>query len=247
MDMVVTAVVAFVLAGFVKGVLGFGFPIIALVVLTLTIGLLDALAVIVIPTLVTNVWQAFAGSHLRAIMQRMWLYFSVAMLGILVSSQYLALVNVNWLTALLGIILFIFSLSRLLDIHLTVREESEPILSVVLGSANGLLTGLTGTFMVPSVLYMQALGFGKDMLVQAMGAFFALSTLMLIISLGRNGLISIEEATMSTLALLPSFAGIYAGRWTREQINEDQFQRLFLIAVLLLGAYLAWRSVNTLW
>jgi len=177
----------------------------------------------------------------------MWLYFSVAMLGILVSSQYLALVNVNWLTALLGIILFIFSLSRLLDIHLTVREESEPILSVVLGSANGLLTGLTGTFMVPSVLYMQALGFGKDMLVQAMGAFFALSTLMLIISLGRNGLISIEEATMSTLALLPSFAGIYAGRWTREQINEDQFQRLFLIAVLLLGAYLAWRSVNTLW
>jgi len=228
-------------------VLGFGFPIIALVVLTLTIGLLDALAVIVIPTLVTNVWQAFAGSHLRAIMQRMWLYFSVAMLGILVSSQYLALVNVNWLTALLGIILFIFSLSRLLDIHLTVREESEPILSVVLGSANGLLTGLTGTFMVPSVLYMQALGFGKDMLVQAMGAFFALSTLMLIISLGRNGLISIEEATMSTLALLPSFAGIYAGRWTREQINEDQFQRLFLIAVLLLGAYLAWRSVNTLW
>jgi uncharacterized membrane protein YfcA len=110
-----------------------------------------------------------------------------------------------------------------------------------------LLTGLTGTFMVPSVLYMQALGFGKDMLVQAMGAFFALSTLMLIISLGRNGLISIEEATMSTLALLPSFAGIYAGRWTREQINEDQFQRLFLIAVLLLGAYLAWRSVNTLW
>ncbi len=247
MDMVVTAVVAFVLAGFVKGVLGFGFPIIALVVLTLTIGLLDALAVIVIPTLVTNVWQALAGSHLRAIMQRMWLYFSVAMLGILLSSQYLALVNVNWLTALLGIILFIFSLSRLLDIHFTVREESEPILSVVLGSANGLLTGLTGTFMVPSVLYMQALGFGKDMLVQAMGAFFALSTLMLIISLGRNGLISIEEATMSTLALIPSFVGIYAGRWTREQINEDQFQRIFLIAVLLLGAYLAWRSVNALW
>ena len=75
MELVITATVAFVFAGFVKGVLGFGFPIIALVVLTLTIGLLDALALIVIPTLVTNVWQALAGPHLREVFDRMWLYF----------------------------------------------------------------------------------------------------------------------------------------------------------------------------
>jgi uncharacterized membrane protein YfcA len=245
MDIVLTATVAFILAGFVKGVLGFGFPIIALVVLTLTIGLLDALAVIVIPTLVTNVWQALDGPYLRAIFQRMWLYFTVAMVFILIASRYLALVNVNWLTVLLGVILFFFALSRLLNLHFSVPREREALLSVLLGSVNGTLTGLTGTFMVPSVLYMQALGFGKDMLVQAMGAFFALSTLMLTISLARSDLITVSEAVTSTIALLPSFAGIYVGRWTRQQIDEDQFQRIFLIAVLLLGAYLVWRSVNT--
>ena len=100
--------------------------------------------------------------------------------------------------------------------------------------------------MVPSILYMQALGFGKDMLVQAMGAFFALSTLMLTISLGSNGLISGNEATLSAVALIPSFAGIFAGRWTRRKIDEEQFQKIFLYAVLALGAFLVWRSAPVL-
>lgn len=246
MELVITATVAFVLAGFVKDVLGFGFPIIALVVLTLTIGLLDALALIVVPTLVTNVWQAVAGPHLREVLDRMWLYFLVAMVGVLIASQYLSVVNVDLLTAFLGTILFIFALSRIFNVHITVPENRETALSLVLGSVNGVITGLTGTFMVPSILYMQALGFGKDMLVQAMGAFFALSTLMLTISLGSNGLISGNEATLSAVALIPSFAGIFAGRWTRQQIDEEQFQKIFLYAVLALGAYLVWRSVRVL-
>ena len=125
-------------------------------------------------------------------------------------------------------------------------RKREPVLSVGLGLVNGILTGFTGSFMVPSVLYMQALGFNKDMLVQAMGAFFALSTLTLTVSLGRNGLIGVDDATMSTLALVPSFAGIFAGRWTRARIDEAQFQTLFLVGVLTLGAFIVWRSVSTL-
>ena len=71
MDIVWIASIAFVLAGFVKGVLGFGFPIIALIVLTLSLGLLDALALIIVPTLITNVWQALSGPYLREIFGRL--------------------------------------------------------------------------------------------------------------------------------------------------------------------------------
>jgi len=245
-DIVVTGTIAFLLAGFVKGVLGFGFPIIALIVLTLTIGLLDALAIIVVPTLATNIWQALSGPYLPAVLKRMWLYFLVAAIGVLLTSQYLTSVNVNWLTALLGAVLFFFALSRLFDFHITVPRDKEPILSVVLGAFNGALTGLTGSFMVPSVLYMQSLGFPKDMLVQAMGFFFAVSTLMLAISLGSNDLIDAGQARLSVLALIPSFIGVYVGRWTRDQVNEESFQKIFLFAVLTLGGYLVWRSGSAL-
>ena len=79
--------------------------------------------------------------------------------------------------------------------------------------------------------------------MQAMGVFFGLSTLMLAVSLGRNDLISTDQALLSVVALVPSFIGVFAGRWVRQQVNEDYFQRLFLAAVLLLGAYIVMRSL----
>lgn len=246
MDIYLTGLIAFTLAGFVKGVLGFGFPIIALVVLTLTIGLFDALAILIVPTLTTNFWQALSGPHLRAVMKRMGLYFACAAVGVLYTSRYLTVVNVGWLIGLLGSVLFFFALSRLFDLKITVPREKEPVLSVVLGLLNGALTGMTGSFMVPSVLYMQALGFSKDMLVQAMGAFFGISTLMMTISLSKNGLIGSDNFKLSVMALIPACIGILGGRWTREQIDEEQFQKIFLFAVLFLGAYLVWRALKTL-
>jgi uncharacterized membrane protein YfcA len=232
-DIVAIAAVAFTLAGFVKGVVGFGFPVITLIILTLTIGLLDALAIIVIPTIVTNVWQGLSGPYLKDIARRMWLYFLIAVIFIWFTSAYLTVINIKWPTAMLGAVLFIFALSRLLNVSLHIPPDWERPLSVPLGAINGMLTGLTGSFMVPSVLFMQAMGFQRDMLVQAMGIF-------------RNDLISAEHLRLSFFALVPSIFGLYIGRWIRLKINEERFQRVFLVSVLLLGGYISYRSVTTM-
>ena len=139
MELIPIAALAFLLAGFIKGVVGFGFPVVALIVLTLAIGLLDALALIIVPTIVTNIWQALSGPHLRAILSRMWMYFAFAMGGILLASFYLSRVDVNLLTGLLGIVLSVFAVSRLLNIQWSIPREREPVLSIVLGSMNGFL------------------------------------------------------------------------------------------------------------
>jgi uncharacterized membrane protein YfcA len=83
-------------------------------------------------------------------------------------------------------------------------------------------------------------------LLQAMGVFFSISVFTLAISLGKNDLISADQAQLSTLALIPSFIGMLSGRWARRQIDEEQFQRVFLIAVLLLGGYIVFRSARAL-
>jgi len=246
MDILAIAAVAFTLAGFVKGVVGFGFPVITLIILTLTIGLLDALAIIVIPTIVTNVWQGLSGPYLKDIARRMGLYILVSATFIWLTSAYLTVVDIRWPTAMLGSVLFIFALSRLLNVRLSVTPRWERPLSVPLGAINGMLTGMTGSFMVPSVLFMQAMGFQRDMLVQAMGVFFAISTMMLALSLGRNDLISIEHLRLSLFALVPSIFGLYIGRWIRLRINEERFQQMFLVSVLLLGGYISYRAVITM-
>ena len=246
MDILAIAAIAFTLAGFVKGVVGFGFPVITLIILTLTIGLLDALAILVIPTIVTNVWQGLSGPYLRDIAARMGLYILVSATFIWLTSAYLTVVDIRWPTAMLGGVLFVFASSRLLDVRLTVSRQWERPLSVPLGAINGMLTGMTGSFMVPSVLFMQAMGFQRDMLVQAMGVFFAISTMMLALSLGRNDLISMEHLRLSLIALVPSIFGLYIGRWVRLRINEERFQQVFLVSVLLLGGYISYRAVVTM-
>lgn len=58
-----TILIAFLLAGVVKGVLGMGLPSVAIAVLGIAMPTAQAAALVVIPSLFTNVWQFAAGPH----------------------------------------------------------------------------------------------------------------------------------------------------------------------------------------
>ncbi len=61
---------AFILAGIAKGAIGIGLPPIAIGVMTLSLPLGDALAIMTIPTMITNVWQAFSGRRFMPLLRR---------------------------------------------------------------------------------------------------------------------------------------------------------------------------------
>lgn len=71
----------------------------------------------------------------------------------------------------------------------------------------------------------------------------ACGCISLALSLGNNGLVSLDHMQLSLLALVPSILGLYIGRWTRLKINEERFQQIFMAAVLLLGGYISHKSV----
>ena len=57
-EIVAMVVGTFLLAGFIKGVIGMGLPVVALAFLGSTLGVREALTIMLIPGLVTNTWQA---------------------------------------------------------------------------------------------------------------------------------------------------------------------------------------------
>ena len=73
-DAVTYAVIgsSFLLAGFVKGVVGLGLPTISLALLTALLDLPTAMALLVVPAFCTNIWQGFIGSHLALLSRRLW-------------------------------------------------------------------------------------------------------------------------------------------------------------------------------
>ena len=107
---------------------------------------------------------------------------------------------------------------------------------------NGVLTGMTGSFVVPGVLFLQATGLSRDMLIQAMGILFTLSTLSLAMALQSNGLLTMQATVYSGLALVPALIGMVLGQAIRQRLSESLFRRLFFSALLILGLYILYGS-----
>src|SRR3954453_16503509 len=74
--------VAFLLAGFVKGVIGLGLPTVSMGLLAVTMPPSHALAIVIIPAMVPNIWQTFVGPYLRDIIRRLWPLMVGTVLGI---------------------------------------------------------------------------------------------------------------------------------------------------------------------
>jgi len=233
---VVTGV--FLIAGLVKGVVGLGLPVISLALLTATIGLTEAMSLLIIPSLVTNIWQAFRGRYFREIIELIWPFLVAATAAVGIGALALTRIDLVWLSALLGVVLMFYATVSMRGLRLVVQTHQARWLGPVMGLVNGTLTGMTGSFAVPGVMYFEAIGLDRDRLIQAMGILFTVSTIALAIGLQTSALLSLELGFASTLSVVPAVIGLFAGQQIREHLNEVVFRGVFYIALMALGGYI---------
>ena len=234
----------FLLAGAVKGVIGLGLPTVSLAVLAVALDLPTAMALLLVPSFVTNVWQGAVGGHGRDLLRRIWPFLLVAAVTVRLGASALTRVDFALLSSLLGLLLAAYAAANLLGLGFRVEARREKWAGPLAGFVNGVLTGMTGSFVVPGVMYLQALGLPRDALIQAMGMLFTVSTLALALSLQANDLLRTEHGALSTMALAPATAGMAAGQRIRERLSEQLFRRIFFLSLLALGAYLAARALG---
>ena len=72
----------FALAGMIKGAIGLGLPAVAMGLLTLFISPFQAATLLIVPSMVTNVWQLFAEGHVLRLVRHFW----SLLIGIIVGS-----------------------------------------------------------------------------------------------------------------------------------------------------------------
>lgn len=228
----------FLVAGAIKGVIGLGLPTVSLALLTMAIGLPQAMALLLVPSLATNLWQALVGGHGMAILRRLWPFLLLATGTVWIGAMALTRVDLELLSALLGILLITSATMNLAGNRLTIGSRREGWVGSFPGAANGILTGMTGSFVVPGVIFLQAIGLPRDILVQAMGILFTVSTVALAAALQGNSLLTVELGSMSAASLLPAVLGMVVGQRIRHRLPERTFQRVFFASLLLLGAYI---------
>jgi hypothetical protein len=236
----------FFMAGAVKGVIGLGLPTVSLTILTVAIGMQEAMSLLLVPSLITNLWQAAVGGHGGAILRRLWPFLAMATATILLGASALTRVDPSLLSALLGVLLVVYATISLRGYGFTLSPRREVWAGPLAGAVNGVLTGMTGTFVVPGVMYLQAVGMPRDMLVQAMGMLFLMSTAALAIALHWHGLLTVELGALSAAALFPALMGMVLGQRIRRELSEPLFRRYFFVALLILGAYIIVRAMSGL-
>lgn len=241
--LLIALLATFFAAGLVKGVTGMGLPTVAMGVLGALISPLAAASLLIVPSLVTNVWQLVAGPNFGPLLRRLWSMMLAVVAGTLVGSAWIASGDTSLTTSLLGIALVAYSACTLFARPLGVPRHAERWLSPLVGAITGVVTGGTGVFVIPAVPYLQALGLSKDDLVQALGLSFTVSTIALAVGLGTHGVFQITHLTLSALAVIPALCGMWAGQCVRKRISPVAFRRGFLICLLLLGCEMATRSL----
>lgn len=229
----------FLLAGFVKGTIGLGLPTVAMGLLATRMPPVQALAIVIVPAIVTNIWQTFVGPYLRDIVRRLWPLMIGTVVGILSGSGLMTGPYARYGTIVLGLLLVIYAIIGLSKVRFSVARRNEKWVGGVVGVLTGVVSAATGVQVIPSMPFMQAIGMEKDELVQALGVFFTTATLAQAVNLVDAGLLNVSVALPGGIAMAAAFAGMYIGQLLRSRMEPEAFRRWFLIAMMLLGIYLA--------
>jgi uncharacterized protein len=234
---------SFLLAGFIKGAIGLGLPTVSIGLLAVSMPPARALAIVIVPAVVTNIWQTFGGPYLRDIMRRLWPLMLGTVVGIWLNAGMLTGPYARYGAVVLGVLLVIYAITGLSKLSFSVAPRDEKWIGGIVGIMTGLVSATTGVQVIPSMPFMQAIGMEKDELFQALGVFFTVATLALAFNLTSAGLLNASTTLPGAIAMAASFAGMFIGQAVRSRMQAEAFRRWFLIAMILLGIYLAGSAV----
>src|SRR5690606_21014725 len=193
------------------GTTGIGYSSCALPFLVPVVGLQSAIVLIVMPAIMSNVFVALSAGHFREIVGRFWPLYVATPAGIVVGVAFLSSVDQRLAIAILGSVIVAYSLMSLLQPNLTLREHWHGPLNAPVGFATGVLTGLTGSQVMPLLPYMMALHLEPNRLIQANNLAVTITSIFRGIGLLLSGLMGSPSLVPSLLAGIRSVVGVPHG------------------------------------
>lgn len=229
----------FFAAGIVKGVLGMGLPTLAMGLLGLLMPVPQAAALLTLPSLLTNLVQAVVGGALRTLLKRLWSMQAGIVAGV-AGAALLPPLDDGLARQLLGGCLLAYGAAGLAGWRLRAPATGprQHVLGPAVGAATGVITALTGVFVIPAVPYLQSLQLDRRALAQALGLSFTTSTLALAGLLAMRGQLGLQASLHSAFVLAPALVGMAVGQQLRDAMSERLFRRCFFGGLLMLGAWL---------
>ena len=232
-------------AGFVKGAVGFGMPLLMISGMGIAIEPRLVVAGIIVPIVLSNGWQVLHAGLGQAwdALREHWRYVTLVCVMILVSAQFLVLIPTDVMFVVLGVPVVALCAIQLLGWRPRIPQRWRRTFEWTAGFLAGTLGGLAGTWGPPTVLYLLALDTPRARQMAVQGVIYGAGSVMLLLGHLRSGVLNGATLPFSAILVLPALAGMALGFRMGDRLDQDLFRRMTLVVLIVAGANLIRRGI----
>lgn len=232
------------LAGVVKGMVGFAMPMILISGMSSFLSPEQALAGLILPTLATNGFQALRHGWRAAVesVQKYRRFLWIGGVFLIATTQLVRFLESSTFLIFLGLCVAGFAMVQLLGLRFRLRGRS-PVVESVVAAVAGSVGGLSGVWGPPTVMYLTALDTAKDEQMRVQGVIYGLGALALVAGHTGSGILRAETVPFSAALILPALLGMSLGGRMQDRIDQQAFRRLTLVVLLVAGCNLLRRGL----
>ena len=227
------AAMSFLAAGIVKGLTGIGYATCAMPLLALGMDLQTAIALVIVPAVVSNFTLIAAGGKTIDTLNRFSVFYFGILPGIAAGTMLLAFVGPRYPTWGLATLTLAYVVLATAKPTLSLAPGTARALALPAGVVNGILTGLTGSQIMPLVPYVLAMRLDPDTQTRVINLAVTIASMALAGALIAAGILTPELLLGSAAGAIPAITGTLVGNSVRRFLPVEAMRRLTLMVLLL--------------
>lgn len=233
-----------VFAGIIKGMVGFAMPMILVSGLGSIVGPELALAGLILPTLLTNGWQALRQGPAAAwdSVKRFRVFLLIGFVALVISAQLVRVMPEALMLLLIGVPITLFAATQLMGRALILPSASRKVEAGV-GAFAGFIGGFSGVWGPPTVAYLTALETPKAEQMRIQGVIYGLGAVALVGAHIASGVFTRETAPFSAALLIPAGIGMFIGLKVQDRVDQATFRKATLAVLFIAGLNLVRRAL----
>jgi uncharacterized membrane protein YfcA len=224
-------------AGFVKGAVGFAMPLIMMGAFSSFLPPEMALAGLVLPTLTSNISQAFRQGWrpARDTARKYWRILVATIAFIPISAQFFWAIPQGVFLLLLGLPITAFAAAQLAGLPLAIKLQHRARAEWVSGIIGGIYGGVSGIWGPPLHVYLLSTKTSKIETLRVQGVVFLIGASVLLGVHLQTGLLDTPRLTFSALLVMPALIGQAIGFAVQDRLDQSRFRRATLVLLVLTG------------
>ena len=226
-----TIAAAYLIAALVKGVTGLGYSSTCLPILTLAFGLKEALPLVLIPSVGSNLVVLATTPQFRSTAARFWPMYASAAVAVFAGLWTLRQVHGDTAAAALGVVLLAYVVFAMAKTNFRLDPVRSRPFEPLIGAATGMVNGLTGSQVFPVVPYLLALDLQRARFTQASNQCFTVSSAAMLVGLGATGWFTTRAAVVSVGGLVIVALGVRLGQRIGRALAPESFRRAVLVVL----------------